>query len=214
MRATLSILGMLDSYPELFSNLKLPDGIDRNNVVDAICIDCTELELLYPEPETLQYAIGVWSTVELPIWEKLKATTEYVYNPIENYDRHEEYTDTDTNNGTVESKLNQTSTGKNNETDSGSTITKTTAYNSDSAKETGRTEDSGTRGNTTEGSTNSTENATTNNSRTVKHTAHLHGNIGVTSSQQMITEERDIVQFSVINHIVQSFKFRFCLLVY
>lgn len=214
MRSNMSILGMLSVHPDLFSKLKIPIGIDKDTVIDSITIECAELELLYTEPETLRYAIGTWSTVECPIWEKLKETTEYEYNPIENYDRHEEYTDTDTNNGTVKSNVDQSSRGKNSETDKGSTINKTTAYNSDEAKETARTEDNGAHDNTTEGSTNSTENATTSNNRTLKHEAHLHGNIGVTSSQQMINEEREVVKFSIINYIVQSFKFRFCLLVY
>ena len=40
------------------------------------------------------------------------------------------------------------------------------------------------------------------------------GNIGVTTTQSMIQEEREVVQFNVINYIIDSFKQRFCLLVY
>lgn len=40
------------------------------------------------------------------------------------------------------------------------------------------------------------------------------GNIGVTTTQQMIREERDVATFSTYKYIVNSFKQRFCLLVY
>lgn len=40
------------------------------------------------------------------------------------------------------------------------------------------------------------------------------GNIGVTTTQQMIKEEREVAMFSIISYITDSFKKRFCLLVY
>lgn len=49
---------------------------------------------------------------------------------------------------------------------------------------------------------------------TSKHEAHIYGNIGVTTSQQMLEEERRVVQFNVISYIIDSFKSRFCILIY
>ena len=40
------------------------------------------------------------------------------------------------------------------------------------------------------------------------------GNIGVTTTQQMIQQERDIVQFNIYDYITESFKNRFCISVY
>lgn len=40
------------------------------------------------------------------------------------------------------------------------------------------------------------------------------GNIGVTATQDLIQKERDIADFSIIRYITESFKKRFCLLVY
>lgn len=40
------------------------------------------------------------------------------------------------------------------------------------------------------------------------------GNIGVTTSQQMIEAEREIVKFNIYDYIIESFKCRFCILVY
>ena len=49
---------------------------------------------------------------------------------------------------------------------------------------------------------------------TTDHTIKRTGNIGVTTTQQMIEQEREIAKFSIINYIAVSFKERFCLLVY
>ena len=40
------------------------------------------------------------------------------------------------------------------------------------------------------------------------------GNIGVTTTQQMLEQERKIAEFNIISYIAQSFKQRFCLLIY
>lgn len=51
-----------------------------------------------------------------------------------------------------------------------------------------------------------------------KNTASSHqrrtGNIGVTATQDLIQKERDVADFSIVRFITESFKKRFCLLVY
>ena len=47
-----------------------------------------------------------------------------------------------------------------------------------------------------------------------KETQRRTGNIGVTASQDLIQKERDIADFSIIRFITESFKKRFCLMVY
>ena len=42
----------------------------------------------------------------------------------------------------------------------------------------------------------------------------IKGNIGVTTTQQMIAEEREIVKFNLENYIIQEFIQRFCILIY
>ena len=42
----------------------------------------------------------------------------------------------------------------------------------------------------------------------------MKGNVGVTTTQQMIQSQRDVVQFNVIDHIIQDFITRFCVMVY
>lgn len=51
-------------------------------------------------------------------------------------------------------------------------------------------------------------------SQTHTEKIRAYGNIGITTTQQMIQQERDIVQFSIFDFIVDDFKMDFCLLVY
>ena len=45
-------------------------------------------------------------------------------------------------------------------------------------------------------------------------TREEQGNIGVTSTQELIQKQREIVQFNFYDHIAQSFKHNFCVMVY
>lgn len=47
-----------------------------------------------------------------------------------------------------------------------------------------------------------------------KETQRRTGNIGVTSSQDLLQQERDVADFSIIRFITESFKKRFCIMVY
>ena len=47
-----------------------------------------------------------------------------------------------------------------------------------------------------------------------KRTGRSYGNIGVTTTQQMIEEERRVVDFDMDDIIIQEFKKAFCLLIY
>ena len=62
----------------------------------------------------------------------------------------------------------------------------------------------------------SVPNTTNTNTHTGVDTVEdeTHGNIGVMSSQRMITEQRDVVNISLYNVIINSFKNEFCLLKY
>lgn len=47
-----------------------------------------------------------------------------------------------------------------------------------------------------------------------KETQRRTGNIGVTSSQSLVREYREVADFSIIRFITESFKKRFCLMIY
>ena len=57
-------------------------------------------------------------------------------------------------------------------------------------------------------------NESSNWSDAAKETQRRTGNIGVTATQDLLQKERDIADFSIIRFITESFKKRFCLMVY
>ena len=46
------------------------------------------------------------------------------------------------------------------------------------------------------------------------HELHAHGNIGITTTQKLIREEREVDLFNLYDIIIEEFKMRFCILVY
>ena len=103
-------------------------------------------------------------------------------------------------------------------------------FNSDSAAQSGETVTDDTGRTNTDRSENSKTNssantdATTTNNTNFKHdekenidreyTRTEQGNIGITTTQQMINEEREVDKFNLMDYIIDRFKQRFCLLVY
>lgn len=65
-------------------------------------------------------------------------------------------------------------------------------------------------------SENSSANKNEVNQRTEDetHTAHLYGNIGVTTSQQMLQSELDIARFNLYEQIADLFVEEFCIMIY
>ena len=68
MRSKLSVLGIYNYDSQIFDRLELPEGVDKETVVNSILLECADLELLYPVPVVLQTAIGLWSKYMLTSW--------------------------------------------------------------------------------------------------------------------------------------------------
>lgn len=130
-------------------------------------------------------------------YDKLVDTLSLEYNPIENYSMTEKGTDTRTPN------ITQTNKGKNTNTvglDTSITTGKTTFDKSDSFINDSKTTNTGTNTDTQDIDTTVT---TTGNEKTV-HEFTRSGNIGVTTSQQMIQSERELAMFSVVDMFVKA----------
>ena len=91
--AKMTLIGMYNYDNTLFANLTMPEGIEKDNVINCLLLQGGEFEVLYARPEFMKYAIGVWSMKwERTFSEWLKGTSAE-FNPIFNYDRFEEYED-------------------------------------------------------------------------------------------------------------------------
>lgn len=211
--ALISVEGLYNYNDTLFSEFELPYGMNKQIAIDTICMRSRELEVLYPDVEFLKIRIGMWSRKNQYNWKKLYDTTLLEYNPIENYDRMEDWTDTDTETGTNSRNNDITNTINQEIVNTGSITEQNTAFNSglaDHAKEISDND------NITTGSGSTTENESGTSKRDLTHTrkGRSHGNIGVTTSQQMIQSEREVAMFNIYDIIAESFVENFCLMVY
>ena len=86
---TLSPLGLYRWDDTIFDLMQIPSALDKPTLIDNLLSETAELEVLYPNPVVFKNLVGVWSAKQLDIWNRLYATTQYEYNPIENYNRYE-----------------------------------------------------------------------------------------------------------------------------
>lgn len=292
MRATISILGLTDFNPEVWNQLVLPEEAEshREDLIDEICMECSDLELLYPDWNVMKRAIGRWSKHELPIWTRLYAAKALKYQPLWNVEEYrQEVRDTrddgehskslsgqDSRTGSTTGTAGETlaedisrnkelesdgttsgnksgthseqttgtedvdTTNKSNSFNSGTMIdnnqqivdrdTSSNRSGTDSETTSGTAHDEGTetesvdrdqtinrtsKDDTTESGTHSeSESGTTANQRHDVYTVNRHGNIGVTSSQDLLKQEWEVSQLDPEQVIIDSFKQHFCLMVY
>lgn len=176
MRATLSIKGLYDYDPSLFDGMAWPDGVTAGDVLPELTVELAELEVVYPSENTMKTAIAAWSKSRVAAWNRIVAALAAKYDPIENYDRYEDWNDKS------DSKSDY--------------LNKVAGFNvADHMQDQSSSEQS-----TNSGS---------------EHSGHIHGNIGVTMAQQMISAELDLrAKYDITHIIISEFKQRFCLMVY
>lgn len=234
MRATLSMIGLYNWDPSIFDTMELPAGLDRDTVISAILLDSMDLEVLYPDPKCMKFALANYSKRRIDVWNKLYSTTKLEYNPIWNKDgtitETEEVSRTGDTSGTsntttaTSGKSNTTTATNGSSSGNSETDTYVFGFNESSGAQSGRTTESGagtSSGNSTETGTssgNSTENGTNSENRRDDekrtYTRSEQGNIGVTTTQQMIKEEREVDDFSIIDYIAKDILHKMCILVY
>ena len=189
---------MQSQNDDLFSKMNLPVGIDKDTLIDNILLRAGEFEVVYSNPFFYQNAIGVWSAKHKKTFEKWIDALSIEYNPVENYDRMEEWEDKSNGNSTGETKGNTSlnSINENKVSAFDSDLYQPDSYNS----------------NISNGNDNS--NTKTNSSNNSKHVGRVHGNIGVTTTQQMLQSELSLAEWNVYEHITDLFIEEFCIAIY
>lgn len=189
--ATMSILGMYRWNPDIFKDIKLPEGVDPEILIGNLLLELAELEIIYADPDVMKSAIDLWSRKQIRVWERLAETFDLDYNPIWNVDGTETEIEEHDLHAKGSVKRSGLETGK------------VTGYNSDQLRTSDQMESSA--------GTDSTGSDT----GTIKRTKTRGGNIGVTMTQQMLQSELDVrPKLNIYRYIIDDFKSRFCLLIY
>lgn len=236
----MDLIGLYQFDNTIFDDFHLPEDLqDKKDVlIDNLLMETAEREVIYPDAPFMKSAIDRWSAKQSPIWEELYKTTQYEYNPIWNVDgkvvedrdlkgtdyRTDDHDTTRTHTDTITRTHTDTLT-----TTHGLTVTTDDSvygYNSSSpapeskevAAQSGSSSDAHT-GSITDAHTGSISDKDTG---TVKHdtsdsgkiTTERTGNIGVTSTQSLIQEQREVVKLNILDVIIKDFESRFILKVF
>ena len=270
----LSIMGMYEHDPTVMDGLRVPEGMERETVINNILLNCAELEVIYTHIESMRLAIKVWSDSNQIGWKKLYDTMIVEYNPIWNVDaditdierisgsntqrktgndnrdivRNLTGSDNETvnlnDNRTINTADKRTINTADNETVNLTDTKAVQGFNSSSWANAEKVDKTGTDNIAHTGTDNvahtgtdnvahtgtdniahtqneridddltSTEELTGENDTERIYTQRRTGNIGVTTTQQMLEQERSIAQFNMVEYITDSFKKRFCLMIY
>ena len=169
LQPRLTLYGMYQYDPTLFDGVVLPEGMDKTLMVNQIIRQSGDLFPYYQVPPQVKSAITEWFTRRKGNFAKLWQGFTAEYNPIENYDRQEDSTETP----------NITHTLSNSGQDASTNEADVQGYNGTDYVPNSRTKSSGT----------SSTNGTDTESGTRTYTSRIHGNIGVTTSAQMLEGE-------------------------
>ena len=229
--ARLTLWGIYQYDKTLFDNIVLPEGIDKDNLVSEIMRNSGDLYPYHQVPEYLKKNITFWFSRRLFDFDRMYKSLRTEYSPIENYDRIEdikrEYKDsgTDTEILTLGSSTTSSHTGT--DTDSaqggGSNEKGVSAYNEDGY--TNREKDTETHNSNNTQTYNSTVTNTGSGSdktqtdygkqSTETENTRIHGNIGVTTSQQMIESEMSLrAKYDIYKIISREFEREFLVQIY
>ena len=169
LQPRMTLYGMYQYDPTLFDGVTLPDGMDKTLMINQIIRQSGDLFPYYQVPPQVKTAITEWFARRKGNFAKLWQGFTAEYNPIENYDRQEDSTETP----------NITHTLSNSGQDASTNEADVQGYNGTDYVPNSRTKSSGT----------SSTNGTDTESGTRTYTSRIHGNIGVTTSAQMLEGE-------------------------
>ena len=172
LQPRMTLYGMYQYDPTLFDGVVLPEGMDKTLMVNQIIRQSGDLFPYYQVPLEVKSAITEWFTRRKNNFAKLWQGFTAEYNPIENYDRQEDSTETP----------NITHTLSNSGQDASTNEADVQGYNGTDYVPNSRTKSSGT----------SSTNGTDTESGTRTYTSRIHGNIGVTTSAQMLEGELNL----------------------
>ena len=207
MTGTMSLWGMMQIDGSILDGLQIPQGLDRDTLLDNIILECAELEVLYADAEFFKVAVAVWSAKQVKYWTRVLNAERANYNPIENYDRMEQWTDNASGSKNVSSKSSSSGTAQNSNT----TLNQVAGYNSEQLTKAGQSDSGGM----TQTNDTATGSGTEERADNLVHTGRVHGNIGTVTAQSMLEQELELApKIITYNIIIQDFKPRFCLLVY
>lgn len=205
MQSKLTLIGLYNYDNTALDNLSFPAGIDKDTAISTILLRCGEFELIYPNLDFMRSMCDIFSKKHAWTFKKWIDAINISYDPLNNFDRHEDYSDTHSGTDTTTgSTSGSTSPAQTTETNEVSAFDSTGYQPKEQNKLTVNAA----------GSDSSSSSGSMTHGEVIEHTGRLYGNIGVTTSQQMLQSELDIARFNLYDQIADIFCEEFCLMIY
>lgn len=176
----LTLYNMLQERPALFDAIPLPDGLERDEIVNAILLEGVTLAPVYGDPELFEQMTMHYFRTRYRIHEQLVELVNLQYDPISNYDRTE--TESETASG------ERTGTQSSESETSGTSARNVSAYNVDTYSPSDET--------VSEGAASASASQSETHSDTRTRSSRIKGNIGVTTTQQMLESSIELMGVS------------------
>lgn len=218
----ITLIGMAkyleDGGDDLFAQMTLPAGIDRQTFIDTVLMRGGEFEILFAEPSTMQYAIGAWSRKWQHTLEKWSEVLQIEYNPLENYDRRESWSDAKTGNESKTGSRTESGSSSDTAVTNGNSTNENQRAAYDSASYSPVEKDINSSQNASSGASvtnaSGTDSENRSNAESSLHEGRVHGNIGVTTSMQLLREQWDVVRLNVYESASELFLTELCIYTY
>lgn len=192
----LTLWGMMQYNPDILNikDIELPDQLDKQLLIDSIVEECGMMPPIHQQPYYLASNINNWFKRRYNDFSKLCEALYADYDPITNYDM------TEIEKGSDDSTNSNSATS----TTSGSALDKVSGFNSSELV------------NDTDTTTSSsgTSSSSGEGNRSYERTLTRSGNIGVTTTQQMIESSIELAKYDIYTYIITEFMKQFMLLVY
>lgn len=213
--ARVTLWGFYQYDNTLFDDIVLPDGIDKDNLVSDIMRNSGDLYPYHQVPEYLKRNINYWFARRLFDFDRMYQALRAVYSPIENYDRKENIVRDYENSGADKASTTLGSSTTSTNVGSNDNENKVSAYNE--SDYTNREKDTQSFNSTVTNTGSGTDTTQTEYGLKRKEVEDIrvHGNIGVTTSQQMIESEMSLrAKYDIYKIISREFEREFLVQIY
>lgn len=213
-RPILTLWAMYQYDTTLFDRMLIPETLDKEALLGYFFMYAGKNESRYGDPEELKDLIEMWSRARNTEWKRMCNALRAEYNPIENYDRTEEHKETETEDNTRNSTGNDTTKENASGTTENSEENKVSAFDSSSYQP--KNIVTGNSISTSEGASTVNRTLEDRENREVNraHESRTHGNIGVTTNQQMIQSELELRMYNIYKEIALEFENEFTVPIY
>lgn len=196
-----TLIELLTDVPALLDwDDTLPESVDETVLDNLIIRECGDLQTLAKDAAAFVVMFSAFCQSKTVAWAKEAAALAAQYDPLHNYDR------TDTESETVEASGSSSSSGSSEDSGADAVTRDRQGFNSDGYV--GVTKDTTDYGRVTDSSSSAETSGTSERGREL----HSVGNIGVTTSQQMLESELRLRRmWNIYEMILADFRSDLCI---